>query len=43
MPGTLNFANEKTRFQRLAHIKLSSAYISYDNNAYNKTQINTFY
>lgn len=43
MPGTPNFTNEKTGFQRLAHIKLSHAYISYYNNAYNKIQINTFY
>lgn len=42
MPGTLNFTNEKTGFQRLAHIKLRHAYISC-NNAYNKLLINTFF
>lgn len=42
MLGTLNFVNEKTGFQRLSHVKLSHAYINYDNNVYNKIQMNIF-
>lgn len=42
MLGSLNFMNEKTGFQRLAHVKLRRAYINYDNTVYNKIQMNIF-
>lgn len=43
MPGSLNFVNKKTGFQRLAHVQLSHAFINYDNNVYNEIQMNIFY